>query len=176
MGNLKNRVIAVPAILFLCAMSISAQVSIGKGADPHAAAILDLSEDDPQDMGLLMPRVSLENLTSFQLIAAPSDDQKNKATGMLVFNTAENVFACPGLYVWDGSAWNRLKGEDCPPPPVVIDTAKCALIPPVRFMAYNLGADPTLNTPKKQMEYLATNSFSATDARVYGGLFLNVGK
>jgi hypothetical protein len=173
MKNLKNRVIAVSVILFLCAMNISAQVRIGKDTNPHAAAVLDLSEVPSQNLGLLMPRVPLANLTSFQLIATPSDDQKNTATGMLVFNTAENLFACPGLYVWDGSAWNRLKGEDCPIPPVTIDPTACPglTIPSVRFMDYNLGADPTLNTPKKQMEYLATKPFDQLDAHVYGGLY-----
>ena len=35
-------------------------------------------------------------------------------------------------------------------------------VPVPTFMAYNLGADPTLNTPKKQMSYLANTGTSAT--------------
>jgi hypothetical protein len=35
-------------------------------------------------------------------------------------------------------------------------------------MSYNLGADPTYDTPKKQMAYKPTD---ATDAHVYGGLY-----
>jgi hypothetical protein len=45
------------------------------------------------------------------------------------------------------------------------------VVPPVSFMTYNLGADPTLDTPKKQMKYCATNQFDVHDARVLGGLF-----
>jgi hypothetical protein len=44
------------------------------------------------------------------------------------------------------------------------------------FMAYNLGADPNLNTPKDQMAYLATHNYSndverMLDASVNGGLY-----
>jgi hypothetical protein len=44
-------------------------------------------------------------------------------------------------------------------------------VPPVIFMSFNLGADESLDTPKKQMKYLAEHSFSILDAHVYGGLF-----
>jgi hypothetical protein len=54
-------------------------------------------------------------------------------------------------------------------------------IPPVRFAKYNLGADPTFDTPKKQMQYLDTINYSTMpdckaktaylDATVLGGLF-----
>jgi hypothetical protein len=39
--------------------------------------------------GLLLPHVSLMNLAEFQLIAISSNDQRNKATGMVVWNTGE---------------------------------------------------------------------------------------
>jgi hypothetical protein len=50
-------------------------------------------------------------------------------------------------------------------------TVSGAAIP--EFAPYNLGADPSLNTPIKQMTYLADNShsFSETDGHVYGGRF-----
>ncbi|MDR3326669.1 MAG: fibrobacter succinogenes major paralogous domain-containing protein [Prevotellaceae bacterium] len=38
-------------------------------------------------------------------------------------------------------------------------------------MAYNLGADPKYDTPKKQMQYLADHVFDIHDANVYGGWF-----
>jgi hypothetical protein len=180
--QLKKRIIVVPAILFMSAINISAQVTIGALEPPHAAAILDLSQKETlaPSRGLLMPRVELKlDLTAFQLPTTGADTPE-KATGMVVYNLAENKFVCPGLYVWDGSNWNRLLGEACPPyiPSVEVKATGCSTpVPPVRFMAYNLGADPTLDTPKKQMGYLVTHSFSFNntdaykDAHVYGGWY-----
>ena len=50
------------------------------------------------------------------------------------------------------------------------------LPPRPEFMAYNLGADSTLNTPKKQMEYLANDANGLTASfdnygRVFGGRY-----
>jgi hypothetical protein len=120
-----------------------------------------------------MPRVELNlGLTPFQLPTTASDTEE-KATGMIVYNLAANAFVCPGLYVWDGSTWNRLMGEACPPyiTPITAACPGLIYVPPVHFMDYNLGADPSLNTPKKQMEYLATEHTGILDARVYGGLY-----
>jgi hypothetical protein len=160
-------------ISVMSAMNLSAQVNIGTIDPPHAAAVLDLSQKEPlaPARGLLMPHVKLDNLTSFHL-PTTGVDTPEKATGMVVYNLAENASVCPGLYVWDGSGWNRLLGEACPPYIPGVEVTGCSTpIPPVRFMAYNLGADPQYDTPKKQMAYLATNPFSTTDASVYGGLY-----
>jgi uncharacterized protein (TIGR02145 family) len=43
--------------------------------------------------------------------------------------------------------------------------------PVVRFMKYNLGADPKYDTPKKQMKYLATHDFNRRDTHVYGKMY-----
>jgi hypothetical protein len=50
-------------------------------------------------------------------------------------------------------------------------------VPPVQFMAYNLGANPAYDTPKKQMQYLAEKLYTpnsmemSLDATVHGGLY-----
>jgi hypothetical protein len=185
-------------ISVLCSMNISAQVTIGKIADPHEAAILDLSQKETADpeRGLLMPRVELKlGLTPFQLPTTVADTEE-KATGMVVYNLAENAFVCPGLYVWDGSTWNRLMGEACQPYiPIVpaIPTCDANYYPPdpleyvdievdadgtgqgtdlrtLRFLTYNLGANPNL-TPKEQMAYVSTLLNPDEDVNVYGGLY-----
>jgi hypothetical protein len=164
--KIMNRFIVVSAILFLGAMNISAQVTIGKLAAPHAAAVLDLSQIESHNLGLLLPRVKLTALNIF----SPLTGNEEKAAGMCVYNTVRyaNSF-CPGLYVWNGAEWNRL-GEPCQilpiADPVVSSCTSNIIVPPVHFMSYNLGADPTYDTPKKQMAYAPTGD---DDAHVYGG-------
>jgi hypothetical protein len=177
--KIMNRFIVVSAILFMSVVNISAQVTIGKLAAPHAAAVLDLSQVPSRNLGLLMPRVELKALNSFLPLTGAEAD----AAGMWLYNTAyspaydptdANSF-CPGTYVYNGTDWNRI-GEACPEIPVTapLTITTCAnniTVPSFRFMAYNLGADPALDTPKKQMKYLATHPFDAYDARVYGGTY-----
>jgi uncharacterized protein (TIGR02145 family) len=113
--QLKNRIITVSVILFWGAMNISAQVTIGKLAEPHKAAILDLSQS--QNLGLLLPHVRLTGLTPFQLLPAPADPQKEAdATGMVVYNDEHvNDDVYPGIYVWDGKKWGRIDDGTSPP-------------------------------------------------------------
>jgi uncharacterized protein (TIGR02145 family) len=98
-------------ISVMCAMNISAQVTIGKLAEPHKAAVLDLSQKETSDpeRGLLLPRVSLIDPDDFQLIASPTNDQKSKAAGMIVYNFSQcdGKFA-QGVYTWTGSKWVQL--------------------------------------------------------------------
>jgi hypothetical protein len=109
--QLKNRTIAVAAIFFVCTMNISAQVTIGKLSEPHAAAVLDLSQKEAAapDRGLLLPRVSLTDPDVFQLIADADDVQKSKAAGMVVYNLGQcdGKFA-QGVYAWTGTKWVQL--------------------------------------------------------------------
>jgi uncharacterized protein (TIGR02145 family) len=106
---------ALTLLLFLSTASIEAQVTIGKLAEPHNAAILDLSQVESQNLGLLLPHVKLTGLTPFQLL--PPDQQKEiDATGMVVYNEAHvdnDVY--PGISVWDGEKWGRINDGTTPP-------------------------------------------------------------
>jgi uncharacterized protein (TIGR02145 family) len=96
-------------ISVMCSVNLSAQVTIGALKEPHEAAVLDLSQVNLQNLGLLMPQVELTALTSFQLLSVPSPQQKIEAMGMIVYNKAfVNDKLYPGLYVWDGSKWGRI--------------------------------------------------------------------
>jgi hypothetical protein len=95
-------------ISFMYAVNLSAQVTIGKLAEPHIAAVLDLSQVPSQKLGLLLPPVELEELDHFKPPLATDPDLA--AIGMVVYNTKDDFGKniCPGVHVWDGSNWKRL--------------------------------------------------------------------
>jgi uncharacterized protein (TIGR02145 family) len=87
---------------------VSAQVRIGGSGDPNAAAVLDLNKDNnSNDKGLLLPRVSLSSTTS----AAPLNAHVG---GMTVFNTATANDVTPGIYYNNGSKWIRIANGEAP--------------------------------------------------------------
>jgi uncharacterized protein (TIGR02145 family) len=96
-------------ISIMCAVNLSAQVTIGALEEPHNAAILDLSKVPSQKLGLLLPTVELVQLNLFNPLPGNSE-QKLDAKGMVVYNKktdfAENLF--PGIHVWDGAKWGRI--------------------------------------------------------------------
>ena len=66
---------------------INAQVTIGSQEDPTSGAVLDLSKVSSSNLGLMLPRVSLTNLSSwFPLSGTP-------VNGMLVYNINEETGA-----------------------------------------------------------------------------------
>ncbi|MFD3408551.1 hypothetical protein SKC37_07775 [Aquirufa sp. HETE-83D] len=80
--------------LFLISISVFAQTGIGT-TTPHASAKLDVSSTNK---GFLPPRVTLTGISDNSTIASP-------ATGLLVYNTGDNVGLPAGYYFWNGNAW-----------------------------------------------------------------------
>lgn len=80
-------------------MMASAQVGINT-TTPDASAALDVSGNNS---GLLIPRVSLEDVLS------DSSPIANPAVGLLVYNTNPSVFAGygEGFYYWNGWIWTK---------------------------------------------------------------------
>ncbi|UAJ14002.1 hypothetical protein [Aquirufa lenticrescens] len=79
---------------FLISVSVFAQTGIGTNT-PHASAKLDVSATNK---GFLPPRVTLTGISDNSTIASP-------ATGLLVYNTGDNVGLPAGYYFWNGNAW-----------------------------------------------------------------------
>jgi uncharacterized protein (TIGR02145 family) len=97
----------VLALIMMSAASVNAQVLIGGNGtgNPHAGAILDLASGGQNNLGLLLPNVKLRyDATEFRLVPDASDEVKEAATGMIVYNTA-GVPDGRGLYVWNGNKW-----------------------------------------------------------------------
>ena len=79
---------------FLISIQIYAQTGIGT-TTPEASAKLDISSTNK---GFLPPRVTLTSITDNTTIPNP-------ATGLLVYNTGNNVGLVAGYYYWNGSYW-----------------------------------------------------------------------
>ena len=84
-------------ITLLFSLSVFSQnVAINPtGAPPNASAGLDV---DFPDKGILIPRVSLTNTSSFAPLSA-------HAAGMVVYNTATVNDVVPGFYYDNGTSW-----------------------------------------------------------------------
>jgi hypothetical protein len=85
------------------------RIRLGK-TDPHAAAVLDLNENNTASAGttssvggLALPRIALETITS-QL------NGTNPLNGTIVYNTNSSIEGAQGigLYMWSGGKWNFL--------------------------------------------------------------------
>lgn len=83
-----------------------AQRGIGTN-HPSKAAVLELKS---ASRGLLIPRVALQNLTSFAPITGENATDVDKVNGLLVFNTTTQNNLYPGLYYWStaNGQWHRV--------------------------------------------------------------------
>ena len=80
--------------LFLFVVYGNAQTGIGT-TTPESSAKLDVSATNK---GFLPPRVTLTSVTDVSTISSP-------ATGLLIYNTGNNVGLAAGYYYWNGNAW-----------------------------------------------------------------------
>ena len=110
---MKKDVFCILLLLLLSLVNMNAQTTIGKLADPHSGALLELVSNNSK--GLLLPCVSLTaNPSEFVLnvTAGYEDVDKTKAVGMIVYNTNAYVLSGKGVYLWDGRKWTRACGAD----------------------------------------------------------------
>lgn len=88
-------------VCLLCITYINAQNNVGIGTNtPDPSAKLDISSSN---MGLLIPRVSLSNVSTWGLASGTGTN------GMIVYNTNASVTGGYGIgfYLWNGS-WTKL--------------------------------------------------------------------
>ena len=104
---MKKYVFLILSLMLLSTTSIHAQVTIGKNANPHPSALLDLMSNSK---GLLLPRVALTaDPTEFVLNQEEAGDEA-LAVGMIVYNTADDMQSGKGIYFWDGVKWSPVCG------------------------------------------------------------------
>lgn len=83
--------------VLLFPMALFSQVGINT-TTPHASSMLDVTATDK---GILIPRISIPNLSAAAPITSP-------ATSLLVYNT--NVTTGIGFYYWNGTIWTPFGG------------------------------------------------------------------
>jgi hypothetical protein len=149
------------------------QVIIGQDKDPEAFSILELISRNIK--GLRLPQLTLTQRYAMEATAGFQAEKTGLAEGLTIYNTSLDCVQC-----WNGTEWT---GADCPAeiPGVLVPVPVCPNpLPPLVFMAYNLGAATSitvgtvkydLTKPKEQMRYLAEQPVLTTDPAIYGGLW-----
>lgn len=131
--HMKQKICSSLFLLFISALTLHAQVTIGSATKPLSGTLLDLKEDDASmptgttaKRGLSLPRVELtdnENLyPMFETSpgnGVPDDNYNTVAKkqaedaahiGLTVYHPTQCMMAGPGIYVWDGTRWKALSG------------------------------------------------------------------
>ena len=126
----------------ICApASLSAQITIGSGAEPSQWSLLDLDNQariglQERPKALHLPRMSTGARDSLFLIPNLPTNFQDSARGLMIFNTTLHC-----LEFWSGTEWVSLCEGNEPP-------IRCGayIAPGVwrRFMCHNLGADKNL--------------------------------
>ncbi len=94
----------------VCHQANSQNVGISTtGAIPSVNAILDLNTGNSNNLGLIIPNVSLTSLSSFKPPIANAATTGDK--GMMVYNTNAAVGSGVGYYYWSGTAWVAVSGS-----------------------------------------------------------------
>ncbi|GHV23615.1 hypothetical protein FACS189428_7350 [Clostridia bacterium] len=89
----------VLTLMVLGAASMNAQVTIGSDKDPESFAVLELINSDTQ--GLRLPQLTgTQRTTLTTQLNALSEDKKESAKGLTIFNTTENC-----IETWNGVSW-----------------------------------------------------------------------
>jgi hypothetical protein len=156
--QMKKLFFTTAALLVMSATNgARAQVTIGSNVTPQSYSILELESSGTR--GLRLPQLTTierNNLT-------PTLEGNSAAQGLQIFNTSTEC-----VETWNGTKWIKQCGGEYVK--MTVPTGCSTPPPPVRFAKYNLGADPTLDNPKKQIEYLA-NPSNTDLVRVLGDLY-----
>ena len=147
--------------LILCvgiSFTAHSQVTIGTQTPPLKGALLELKQSDDtsgsenSNGGLILPRVSLNAINTLAPMLTGSDlsdaSLKPSYTGLMVYNVNEASSFEKGLYIWDGTQWNRINTS-------LIDSiaAKNGLYFSTAGDTIKLGGNLTENTAINQSTY-----------------------
>jgi uncharacterized protein (TIGR02145 family) len=136
---MKKTVYLILTLLIGSAVNGNAQVTIGDSKSPETFSILELVSKPGNMGGLRLPQLSDdEKIVAFGADNAKlrEPDKADKAQGLQIFNTTSHC-----VETWDGQEWIPV----CAHAGRLAKSINNGVITWVRFMTYNLGADPTFS-------------------------------
>jgi len=126
-------------VFILLSIQTKAQITVGTDTPPKAGSLLDLKQNDNLDenatKGLLFPRVALEDVVKMGPCVKSDEAQeadKLAHIGLTVYNITDSISVglCPGMYVWEGTAWTRIP-EPCKDPIAdLLNSPNCYIVAP----------------------------------------------
>ena len=155
---MKRNVFLIVMLLIGSAMSVNAQVTIGKNANPHPSALLDLVSNNK---GLLLPRVALAaDPTEFVLNQEEAGDEA-LAVGMIVYNTADDMQSGKGIYFWDGVKWSPVCGAKKKETKLTFSLSRAVTDPRPAYDAYKEA--PVTFNGKYLFDQILVNNLSSSN-------------
>lgn len=119
-----KKISTIVAVLLFSSGSLFSQVKIG--SNPGTINANSLLELESTTKGLLPPRVTLTDVSSYSPLSATIVE------GMLVYNNGGTL--SKGFYVWSGSVWKKLESTESSP---VTKTASATLTKNETFVLVN---------------------------------------
>lgn len=116
-----KRIVIVLLSVVCFVLSSQSQVTIGSHVPPLKGALLDLKESNDltgnanSKSGLMLARVALTDENNLFPMLSGTEQGYNALkpgyTGLTVYNVNTNSPFEKGIYVWDGTKWNSMKGS-----------------------------------------------------------------
>ncbi|GHV26982.1 hypothetical protein FACS1894176_08400 [Bacteroidia bacterium] len=169
-------------LFFVAVAGMQAQVNIGSADNPTEGAILDLSQVQDRNLGLILPNVKLIGATTYQLgTAFAGEETYTLGAGTVVYNTGGADALVAGIYIWDGDNWLAAAGTVTHTAQLAYRNSGSGAITGFKtFMSHNLGANPSKSI-KEQLEFDSPTTSSTTHyvdasaavpfSTVYGSLY-----
>lgn len=112
----KIRTLVISLLILLHAVNTYSQATIGSDIEPQKGSLLDLKQNSNTGVnstkGLMLPRVALKTKSDLTpIIDNSSEEEKESHTGLLVYNTTDNVYFCPCIEVWTGDEWTGVSTD-----------------------------------------------------------------
>ena len=131
----KRSLFLIVTLLFVSAVSVNAQITIGRNTNPHPSALLDLESNSK---GLLLPRVALTADPTEFVLNQNEVGNEAWAVGMIVYNTNAEIPNGKGVYLWDGVKWSPICGGNNKPKPLNFSLSRAVTDLRPEYDAYKL--------------------------------------